>query len=268
MPIASVNGIELNYLLADFTDPWSAEKEYLVLLHGWMGCKESWSRQVPFFSSKFAVVVPDLRGFGQSSKPARGYELEEYVRDIAALLDVVGIKRAHLLGQSFGGIIAQMFAISHPERTQSLVLWATRSEPVGSMDIEAVADFISREGMPAFAESFSARFADESEPEITEWNKQLVARAQPHVAIETLREVSRVNLVSELPRIQAPTLILASREDMVIPFEYAEKMQKSIPNSTLYEFRGSHGAYLKNPEECNKVVLSFLKELPREGKKP
>ncbi len=263
MPSVSVNEIELSYLQADYTDPWKEGKEHLVLLHGWMGCKESWVRQIPFFSRHFAVIAPDLRGFGESSKPESGYAIEEYARDLAALLDALGIGGAHLLGQSFGGIIAQMFAIKHPERTRSLVLWATRSESSGSTDIEAVAEFIRSEGMPAFAENFSGRLADEAEPEITEWNKKLVAAGRPHVAIETLREVSRVNLTTDLSNIQAPALILASREDKVIPFEYAEKMKKNIANSTLYEYNGSHGAYLKNPDECNRIILEFLQGLDR-----
>ncbi len=261
MPTASVNGIELHYLLADYVDPWRKEKQHLVLLHGWMGCKESWVRQIPFFARDFVVVAPDLRGFGQSSKPARGYKFEEYVRDIEGLLDVVGARRTHILGQSFGGILAQLFGLAHPERTRSLILWATRSEPVGRMDIETVTEFIRRQGMPAFAEMFSGNLADDSEPEITEWNRQLVARGQPHVAIETLREVSAVDITARLHEIQAPTLILASREDKVIPFVYAEKMRDAIPGSLLHAYKGSHGAYLKNPEECNRVILQFLKKI-------
>jgi pimeloyl-ACP methyl ester carboxylesterase len=260
MPSASINGIELHYLLADYVNPWKKEKEHLILLHGWMGCKESWVRQIPAFARKVVVVAPDLRGFGQSSKPARGYQLTEYVRDIEGLCDIIGIKKAHVLGQSFGGILAQLFALAHPERTRSLILWATRSEPVGRMDIEAVAAFIRREGMAAFAEMFSGNLADESQPEITEWNKQLVAKGRPHVAIETLREVATVNITHRLREIKAPTLILASREDKVIPFTYAEKMRDAIPNSILYEYKGSHGAYLKNPTECNRVILEFLQK--------
>lgn len=266
MPSVSVNGIEIAYLLADFTDPWKKEKEYLILLHGWMGCKHSWVRQIPHFARDFVVIAPDLRGFGESSKPPKGYALEEYVRDLEALMDALGVERAHLLGQSFGGVIAQMFAISRPKRAQSLILWATRSESTGSTDIEAVAEFIGREGMDAFAEFFAGQYADETEPEITEWNKKLVASGEPHVAIETLREVSRVNLTSQLGKIKAPTLILASRGDIVIPFEYAEKMKKNIANSTLYEYNGSHGAYLKSPDECNRAILSFLKGLARRKK--
>ena len=263
MPSVLANGIEISYTLADFTDPWREEKEHLVLLHGWMGCKESWIRQIPYFASHFIVVAPDLRGFGESSKPERGYSMQHYVEDLNAFLDALGIQKAHLLGQSFGGIIAQSFAIAHPERTSSLVLWATRSKSTGSMDIEAVAEFIRREGMPAFAETFSGNLADESEPEITKWNKKLVAAGEPHVAIETLREVSGVNLTADLPRIISPVLILASRDDKVIPFEYAEKMKKNIANATLYEYNGSHGAYLKNPDECNRVILEFLLGLNR-----
>ncbi|GAB4341799.1 MAG: alpha/beta hydrolase [Candidatus Abyssubacteria bacterium] len=263
MPIATVNGIELSYLVADFTDPWKRDKQYLLLLHGWMGCKESWVRQIPFFSREFVVVAPDLRGFGQSAKPARGYALQEYVRDVAGLFDILSIRRAHLLGQSFGGIIAQLFAIQHPERTQSLVLWATRSEPTGSVDINAVAQFIHTHGMAAFAETFSGNFADEAQPEITEWNKRLVAEGKPHVAIETLNEVSKVNLTDDLHKIAAPTLILASREDKVIPFEYAQRMKRGIPRAKLYEYAGSHGAYLKSPDECNNTILGFLREITR-----
>lgn len=265
MPTASVNTIELSYLLADFVDPWRKEKEHVLLLHGWMGCKESWVRQIPYFAREFVVVAPDLRGFGHSSKPPRGYQFDEYVRDIAALLDVVGVRRVHLLGQSFGGILVQLFALAHPERTRSLILWATRSEPIGGMDIDMIADIIRREGMPAFAEMFSGRLADESHPEITEWNRQLVAAGQPHVAIETLREVSTVNITPRLHEIEAPTLILHSRDDKVIPFAYAEKMRDAIPGAALYEYKGSHGAYLKNPDECNRMILEFLKNLSRRG---
>jgi pimeloyl-ACP methyl ester carboxylesterase len=261
-----MNGIELSYLLADFVDPWRKEKEHLVLLHGWMGCKESWVRQIPFFARDFVVVAPDLRGFGKSSKPPRGYQFKEYVRDIEGLLDVIGIKKAHMLGQSFGGILCQMFALAHPERTRSLILWATRSQPVGRMDIDMVTDFIRREGMPAFAEMFSGQLADESQPEITEWNKQLVAKGEPRVAIETLREVSGVNITARLCEINAPTLILASKEDKVIPFVYAEKMRDAIPGAVLYEYKGSHGAYLKNPDECNRVILEFLKKRTKKEK--
>lgn len=264
MPSVSVNGIELSYILADFTDPWKKEKEYLVLLHGWMGCKEGWVRQIPCFSRDFAVIAPDLRGFGESSKPLEGYALEDYAGDIEALLDELDIERAHLLGQSFGGIIAQKFAISRPERTRSLMLWASRSEPRQTADVEAVTEFIRREGMGAFAEMFSGQYADDAEPEITEWNRKLVARGEPHVAIETMREVSQANLTPHLSQIQAPTLILASKSDKIIPFELAEKMKKNIANSTLYEYNGSHGAYLKNPDECNRVILDYLKGLTHE----
>jgi pimeloyl-ACP methyl ester carboxylesterase len=260
---ASINNIELSYLLADFTDPWREKKECLLLLHGWMGCAQSWVQQIPYFARDFVVIAPDLRGFGQSSKPESGYTFENYARDMEALLDKLEIDRAHVLGQSFGGLIGQTLAILCPGRVQSLVLWATRSEPTGSANADVVADFIRREGMPAFAEYFSGNYADEAEPQITEWNKQLVAKGDAHVAIETLREVSRVNLTPQLGEIKAPTLILASREDKVIPFEFAERMKKNIANSELYEYNGSHGAYLKNPDECNRVILKFLRELPR-----
>jgi pimeloyl-ACP methyl ester carboxylesterase len=263
VPSTFINGIEIQYLLADFVDPWSREKEHLILLHGWMGCKENWVRQIPYFAREFVVIAPDLRGFGQSSKPPRGYGFDEYIRDIEGLLDIIGAPAAHVLGQSFGGILAQLFALAHPERTRSLVLWATRSEPVGRMDNDAVAEFIRREGMPAFAEMFSGNLADEAEPEITEWNKRLVANGRPHVAIETLREVSAVNITGRLHEIKAATLILHSREDKVIPFAFAEKMRDAIPGSVLYEYKGSHGAYLKNPEECNRVILEFLKSLSK-----
>jgi 3-oxoadipate enol-lactonase len=266
MHTCSVNGIDLRYVLADFTDPWREEKEYLLLLHGWMGCAQSWVRQIPYFARDFVVIAPDLRGFGRSSKPARGYAFEDYARDLEALLDALEIDRAHVLGQSFGGVVGQTLAILCPDRVQSLILWATRSEPTGSTSAEAVADFIRREGMPAFAEYFSGSYADEAEPAITEWNKQLVAKGASHVAIETLREISRTNLTPRLGMITAPTLILASREDKVIPFKFAETMKKNIANSQLYEYNGSHGAYLKNPDECNRVILKFLRELPRRKK--
>ena len=95
MLIASVNAIEMSYLLADYTDPWKAEREYLVLLHGWMGCKESWVRQIPFFSRDFAVLArhlqkhPGVLNIRHGEVPAELYKAR--VVGIAAKLKQAGI---------------------------------------------------------------------------------------------------------------------------------------------------------------------------------
>jgi pimeloyl-ACP methyl ester carboxylesterase len=120
MPRAIVNGINIHYQQA-------GSGPHLVLIHGLTGSLAAWQWQfVPALSDRFNVLTYDLRGHGHSDMPPSGYTSADMARDLAALLDERGIDRAHLVGHSFGGLVALHLAALAPERVNGLTISDTR----------------------------------------------------------------------------------------------------------------------------------------------
>lgn len=114
--IIRTNGIDYNVVTyGDRTDP------AIVLMHGWMGTSHTWRKVAPELSGDRFVIVPDMRGYGGSDKPATGYDGQTLATDIAGLLDHFGKDRAHIVGHDMGALVALVFAGTFPERTSSLV---------------------------------------------------------------------------------------------------------------------------------------------------
>ncbi len=121
MPIAKLNGIEINYEVHGEGTP-------LVLTHGYSGSLGMWQDQVEALSSMYRLVIYDTRGHGKTTAPAdmERYSLaRDYVADELALMDHLGIERAYVGGLSMGGMIAQEFALQHPDRVKALLLFDT-----------------------------------------------------------------------------------------------------------------------------------------------
>lgn len=121
MPIARVNGVQLNYLQLDEHD--GSPREDLIMVHGLATNMAFWyfKYAVPL-SQRFRVTIYDLRGHGRSEMPESGYTPGTLGQDLAALMDHLGIEKAHFLAHSFGGVVALNFACAQPERVRSLVL--------------------------------------------------------------------------------------------------------------------------------------------------
>ncbi|HZD09964.1 MAG TPA: alpha/beta fold hydrolase, partial [Candidatus Binatia bacterium] len=121
MPRAKVNGIQLYY-------ESHGHGEALVLISGTGGSCDSWLRyQVPTFAQEYQVLIFDHRGVGRSDKPDEPYSTRGFASDAVGLLDVLGIEKAHFMGQSMGGRVAQWVALDFPERVRSLILSSSGS---------------------------------------------------------------------------------------------------------------------------------------------
>jgi pimeloyl-ACP methyl ester carboxylesterase len=97
----------------------------LLLLHGWPQHFWCWRRLVPELSGEFRVICPDLRGFGWSDAPGRGYDNETFAADAIALLDALGVDRAGVIGHDWGGFTSFLLALNHPERVRALLAVST-----------------------------------------------------------------------------------------------------------------------------------------------
>ena len=126
---AQVNGVRLHYVTAGEGDP-------VVLLHGWPQTCHEWRRVIPALAENHRVIAPDLRGLGDSEKPAEGYDASTLAEDIHQLLLHLGASPAHLVGHDLGGPVAYALAAIYPTEAKSLALiecplraWAGRSRP-------------------------------------------------------------------------------------------------------------------------------------------
>lgn len=111
----TVNGIRLHYVTAGTGDP-------VVLLHGWPQTWHEWRRVIPALAAKFTVVAPDLRGFGDSDKPAGGYDKRTVAEDVYRLVQHLGLGPVNLVGHDLGMMVAYAYASAHPDEVRKLVL--------------------------------------------------------------------------------------------------------------------------------------------------
>ncbi len=115
-------GVELHYVVDDFTDPWQPA-ETIVLIHGLAESAEAWRAWVPHLSRHYRLVRLDVRGYGLSTPMAEDYPwtMERLLEDVAALASHLGLARFHLLGAKSGGSLVLQYAARHPEQVISVM---------------------------------------------------------------------------------------------------------------------------------------------------
>ena len=113
--MASVNGIQLHYVIGGHGDP-------LILLHGWPETWYEWHKVMPALSKNYTVIAPDLRGLGDSSKPPTGYDGKTVAEDIHQLVTHLGFKTIFLVGHDIGSFVAYAYAAAHPSEVKRLVI--------------------------------------------------------------------------------------------------------------------------------------------------
>jgi len=112
----NLGSITLSYLA------WDGGGEPTIALHGMADCAAVWRSLGDALAGKIALVAPDLRGHGDSSKPATGYDFDDYIADLEQLMDALGWRSAHVIGHSWGAKLAAIWATRSPDRVRSLIL--------------------------------------------------------------------------------------------------------------------------------------------------
>ena len=110
----------------------------VVLMHGWCGSAHSWRKLAPLLARDHLVIVPDMRGYGRSTKPEDGYDAASGADDMVGLLDHFGVERAHMVGHDMGAPVALVFGGRHPERTLTVTYI---DEPLLGFDTERYTAF-------------------------------------------------------------------------------------------------------------------------------
>ena len=118
MSFAIINGVKLSYRVYGTGFP-------VILIHGYGAKKEIWNPQIVELRKKYKVITFDIRGTGESDRPNMHYTMKMLAEDVNGLTDSLQIEKAHIVGRSFGGMIAQNFTLLFPQKVEKLVLIAT-----------------------------------------------------------------------------------------------------------------------------------------------
>jgi len=262
MPHARVGDIDLFYELVDYAEPWKAAPAPIVLIHGLGGDQTFWLYQVPAFCAHFPVLSVDLRGHGQSAKPDRDFSIVDLARDVVRLLRGLGVERAHIVGLSLGGVVAQQFALDYPLAVASLVLADTfcGTPPEYGDMVQAALQFIEDNDMPAVAKArITNAFSDGVDPVMRDYFIDRVARNDKPSYLRAARAVMGFSSSVRLSEIAAPTLVVIGELDRVTPPALSEDIAARIPGARLARIAAcGHISNLEKPAAFNRTLLEFL----------
>jgi aminoacrylate hydrolase len=260
MPKAAVAGGEISYEEAGRGTP-------LIFVSGLAGTGRGWAGQVEPFSRGYRVITYDQRGTGASDRLQRAFSVDQMTAELIGLMDALEIERAHLVGQSTGGAIAQTAAILYPERVVRVVMYATWThcdpwfrrlfEARRQMYLEC-GDELHQRFHPLFL--YSPDYVNAHDAELEEERQRTVAGAPPiEVSVGRIDAIMKFDRRADLGRIKTPTLIMAARDDFITPSYHAEALNRAIPGSQLMIFDGGgHSLSKTRTEQFNKAVLEFL----------
>ena len=267
MPHQRVGDINLYYELFDFTEPWRAGPAPVVFIHGLGGDHSMWLYQVPACCSRFPTITLDLRGHGQSTRPTGDCGMAEMAADVVRLLRALGVERAHLVGLSLGGMVAQQFALDYPLATASLVLADTLcGTPPGFENVmrDAVR-FIEENTMAAVAQArITNAFSDAVDPVLRSYLIDRVAQNDKAAYVRAARAAFGFSVGDRLAEITAPTLVVSGDQDRVTPPPLSDDLAARIPGARAARIGGAgHISNIERPQEFNRIVLEFLESIDR-----
>jgi pimeloyl-ACP methyl ester carboxylesterase len=261
MPTIHANGINIAYECAGEGVP-------LLFITGLGYGGWFWHKQVAELSREFQVITFDNRGSGGTDKPDGPYATAQMAQDAAGLLDGLGIARAHVVGHSLGGFIAQELALARPDLVQQLVLASTSFGGANAVPItpQALAVMMERSGDPAAlvrrgigvaaAPGFAERDPEMVEALIGYRLSGPVPAAQYHAQ---MMAGATHNAEERIHAITAPTLVLFGEHDQVVPPANAQLLTDRIPNARSRILPGvGHIFPLEDPAATNRVLREFF----------
>jgi pimeloyl-ACP methyl ester carboxylesterase len=241
----------------------------LLLVHGLGYDHHGWGPLPDLLTADFRLVLVDNRGVGKSDAPEGPYTVAGLAADAVAVLDAAGVERAHVVGVSLGGFIAQEVAISHPDRVDRLVLLSTspggpnaHPMPAGTVEVFSAYRRMEREAALRLAveNSLGARAVRERPDLVDEVYAYRLERAPPvELWLAQLNAAMAFDAFDRIPEIAAPTLALVGGGDVVIDPRNSELLVNRIPGARLEVVpdRG-HLLFWEEPELVARAVRDFL----------
>jgi 3-oxoadipate enol-lactonase len=234
----------------------------VLCIHGFCQSSEYWQPTLEQIGAAGARgIAPDLPGFAQSTAYGGPYTMEQYADTLASLLDALGLERVVVAGGSMGGVIAQQFALRHPNRLERLLLMATGAftgDPAGALKKanELVPVPWPDEMVDASVRAFF--HTTPPEPALSRY-RETYRNCSPSAAVEALRSNVNTNTFDRLSQIGVLTMIVQGRHDRSRTPERGAAMCERIPECRMEILEHSgHTPQIDEPEAFHRVALPFL----------
>jgi pimeloyl-ACP methyl ester carboxylesterase len=263
---ADVNGTRLYYEILGFG-------QVLVLIHGFsLDCRQ-WNDQIEFFSKYFKVIAYDLRGFGRSATPTDAKY--SHAEDLKALLDHLGIGKAHILGHSYGGRVSIAFAILYPDRTLSMIgadpaLEGFDSDDPDTQELFTLIGEVWNTGPKSGVEAAKKLWYNFKPMELALNNPTVSGPLRKiiddysgwHWINEDMYQPLNPPAIEQLPRIKSPVLLLIGELNQSIYHLVSDFMMENIANSKReFIIDTAHMSNMEDPDQFNSKLLKFLQEI-------
>src|SRR3984893_13704729 len=261
------NAVSLAYV-----DMGNRSAPVVVLIHGYTDNARDWVPMLPYLSKRYRLILVDIRGHGQSSKPECCYTRLDFAYDIKLLLDALGVPKADIVGHSLGSIIAQTFAEYWPERTAHVVLISSTGgsppdRPKQPLQFDFAAE-IRKLKEPIEADSpFMIAWWDSPtpvDPDFIRRQRRDAAGIPLRVWLAVLDQALPANniyadLQSTLPRLKAPTLLIWGSKDPIMEEDVRQSLRDALPNAKVKTFDGlGHNPFWEDPRGVAEVINAFL----------
>jgi 3-oxoadipate enol-lactonase len=239
----------------------------VVALHGLGSSAREWDLVAPRLAARHHMIVPDLRGHGQSERPRGRYRVSRFALDVSALCDRVSPDGAHMMGLSMGGMVAFELAVTRPDLVRSLIV--VNSGPDMVPRTPQVASALARRlvlshvlGPRGMARLLAPRlFPRPDQAELRERFRQAIAANDPGAYRRATRGLMGWSVLDRLHEIDCPVLVIGSERDYT-PVSFKAAYTRRMRNARLVELSGSgHAANLDQPARLAEVVSAFLAEV-------
>lgn len=225
-------------------------------------------------AAHFEILAHDQRGLGQTDRPDIPYSMADYAMDASTLLDVLGWENCSVLGVSFGGMVAQEFALRFPNRVQRLVLACTSSGGAGgdSYPLHEFGHLTPEERamriIPLLDTRCDAAWQAANPKQFKELVDQMIADSmigagEPGRIVGALRQLEarmRHDVYERLPNLQMPVFVCGGRYDGIAPVSNLEAIYKQLPNARLELFGGGHRFFLQDPRAFERILKFLLNQ--------
>jgi pimeloyl-ACP methyl ester carboxylesterase/predicted amidohydrolase len=260
--ILDKNGVKLAYYVYGEGEPT------LVFVVAWIGPAEFWIPQVDYFSQNFKMVTVDMRGAGESDKPADNYTIDLYAEDLNSIIEELKEENFVLVGESMGAQIAIKYVTTYPTKVSKLVLIG------GTPKIIAADDFphgypleVTNRLLVLFQKSYSGGlrtfmkliFPEPGTEYLKELGFNICQKTTKEIAVNCFSNFLKEDLRPLLGKINIPTLILHGEKDMAVMLEGANYMHENISGSKMYIFKDKgHVLSITAADKFNRILKEFV----------
>jgi epoxide hydrolase 4 len=274
------NGIRMHYVT-------QGEGPLIILLHGFPLFWYSWHNQIPFLAEHgYTVVAPDLRGYNETDKPRKGYDIPTLLRDIGGLIKGLGQQRATIVGHDWGGVLAWTFAMNYPEMTESLIVMNAPHPAAMLREMRMLKQlrkswYVFAFQIPWLPEYLLGRnHANEigrmlrgAALQKSAFPREVTAKYQEAMskpgaikaAIRYYRQLFRrlpLSMTSNEVQIEAPTILIWGEQDIALGIELTIGLERWVNDIQIRRIPDSgHWVQQEQPEKVNQYMLDFLQTI-------